>query len=496
MSFINILLLSLISLTISGERLVFLATHFRHGARAPQGYIDEKELLDYALEKWDTPGELTGMGQRMHYLLGLRNREKYITKKQFLSQKFDPHEILIYSSSLNRTLLSAASQLQGLYPMKDNCGEKLDTPHKRENAIPKVELSPEIKAHRDSLVDQALPNYMTLAPVRMISPLEKKIIIYDIPKCLFRRDEWREYNYKNLKTLQDIVTQFKNDFLPKLNESYYKYKKTYDIHFIDSFCDGIIAGYTEGKDLNVLNTAGIDKEVMASYCYNFSALNFRDWISGDDNRTLATLEVSKLMRDFIHYMRQRVEIDKKNEDEKTKANKKDYSKPKMMMISGHDSTISTLEMFFAKVFWNNNATDFYRYPYFATQVALEVTIDDTIPREQINDSNYIIKYYFNDESVLNITMDKFIKEVEPALWTDEYIDEYCKFNNKTDPEPAPAPQPESDPKKSVYFYLTIAFSITTGLILIALIIVIIKCRKKSSETINNTGLLLKNYDSN
>ena len=60
----------------------------------------------------------------MHYLLGLRNRERYITGQyKFLNEKFDPHEILIYSSSLNRTLLSAASQLQGLYPMKEGLGK-------------------------------------------------------------------------------------------------------------------------------------------------------------------------------------------------------------------------------------------------------------------------------------------------------------------------------------------------------------------------------------
>jgi acid phosphatase/lysosomal acid phosphatase/prostatic aicd phosphatase len=51
----------------------------------------------------------------MEYLLGLRNRKKYIEKEKFLSEKFDAHEILIYSSNLNRTMLSASSQLQGLF---------------------------------------------------------------------------------------------------------------------------------------------------------------------------------------------------------------------------------------------------------------------------------------------------------------------------------------------------------------------------------------------
>ena len=32
----------------------------------------------YTLESWDNPGELTGMGKRMHYLLGVYNRKRYI----------------------------------------------------------------------------------------------------------------------------------------------------------------------------------------------------------------------------------------------------------------------------------------------------------------------------------------------------------------------------------------------------------------------------------
>ena len=88
---ISIYILSLISLSLCEERLVFLLTHFRHGARAPQSYYNLTSHLDYILENWQKPGELTGMGQRMHYLLGLRNRERYIENKTFLSNTFDPH---------------------------------------------------------------------------------------------------------------------------------------------------------------------------------------------------------------------------------------------------------------------------------------------------------------------------------------------------------------------------------------------------------------------
>ena len=92
-------LIQLLSFSISqNNRLVFLYTHFRHGARAPMDLDDN--YTDLVKEKWDNPGELTGIGQRMHYLLGLRNRIKYIKNETFLNETFDPHEILIYSSNL------------------------------------------------------------------------------------------------------------------------------------------------------------------------------------------------------------------------------------------------------------------------------------------------------------------------------------------------------------------------------------------------------------
>ena len=123
--FLILILLQILYFSISqdNDRLVFLTTHFRHGARAPQ-FIDEtgKDTLQ---EFWTNPGELTGIGQRMHYLLGLRNRLRYIKNQQFLSESFDPHEILIYSSSYNRTMVSCSSQLQGFYPQLSQKGEVL-----------------------------------------------------------------------------------------------------------------------------------------------------------------------------------------------------------------------------------------------------------------------------------------------------------------------------------------------------------------------------------
>ena len=473
------ILISIIALSISADKLVFVLTHFRHGARAPQYYYDQENHLDYILEKWERPGELTAMGQRMHYLLGLRNRERYINNTHFLSEKFDPHEILIYSSQFNRTLLSAESQLQGLYPQYLYLGEILND-EQIEKAKPQVNLSDDIIEQMNKLGEKALPNCMTVAPVRMITHSEKKIILYDIPKCLFRRDEYRDINYKNLDTMKNKVKEFNDKFKSYLKDIYVNIND-FNISFIDNFCDAFIAGYTEGKNMTKINQTGVNKLELLEYCYEFFKFGFRDWIHGNKERTLATLEVSKLMKEFIYYMKKRVDADIIEEDISKEL--EDYSRPKMMMISAHDSTISAYEMFLAKVFNNNDANNFYKYPKFATQIAFEVVTDDSIDSKNKKYSDYRIKYYFNDQFIFEKKMDEFIKNVEANLWSDEKIDEFCGFVD------------EKEENTDLYFYLMIIFSSLSVIFLIIIIILLIKSsRNKNRISIIKEGVFLENSE--
>ena len=77
-SLLLIFLLLLISPSYEEETLVFVYTHFRHGARGTSSSID-KDGIDFFGEAWIAPDDLTGVGLRMHYALGLRNRKKYLS---------------------------------------------------------------------------------------------------------------------------------------------------------------------------------------------------------------------------------------------------------------------------------------------------------------------------------------------------------------------------------------------------------------------------------
>ena len=57
-------------------------------------------------------GELTNLGEKLHFKIGLKNRERYFN---FISDEYDPKEVVIYSTYFNRTINSVQSQIMGFY---------------------------------------------------------------------------------------------------------------------------------------------------------------------------------------------------------------------------------------------------------------------------------------------------------------------------------------------------------------------------------------------
>ena len=88
------------------------------------------------------------------------------------------------------------------------------------------------------------------------------------------------------------------------------------------------------------------------------------------------------------------------------------------MISGHDTTISCFEIFLSVAF-DKNINEFYRFPEFASQISFEVVRTDGIKGEKEDD--YLVNYYFNNESILNISVQEFKKREKEKIWDDKKI---------------------------------------------------------------------------
>ena len=454
----------LFAIADTDEKLIFLMTHYRHGARAPNKLDDN--FLDTLKEKWTNPGELTGIGERMHYLLGFRNRNRYIVEKKFLSEKYDPHEILIYSSFYNRTLVSAASQLQGFYPQNEGLGETL-TEEKKKNSYPPVDMNISgVDEELEKLGDCSLPNNMVLTSIRMINVNERRIRLFALEDCKDEVDEIKKKNMETLPNLISFVEEFNNKYGAKINEFEGQSGKKYDIDYIDKFCDSFIADYTEKRPLTEFKKTGIDFEELEEYCHEYSRMNFMYHYSGDKEKLIPHLEASRLMEEFIYYMQLRINADMNGEniDEKYK----DFSKPKMLMISAHETTLSLHEMFLIDALGLNET--FYIFPKFAGQMALEVTRKNDGPKKSYND--YFINYYLNDKLLLKMPVQEFIEKVEPHIWSDQKIKDFCGiidqivvFRNST------VYETKKDNAKTAYKVLMSVF-ICLSAILLALVVIL------------------------
>ena len=396
------------------DELIFAQLYIRHGARSPTSLFAKGE--DRLKEKWSGEGELTGVGQRMEYILGLRNRQRYITDKfHFLSETFDPHELLIFSTDKNRTILSMASQLQGLYPISSKKGEKLNS-QQIKLALPQVNVSSyEFQQEIENLNESALPYYMTLIPIHVFNSYEKKILNFELSECSSSISNLKKKNLEEKKAIKNVTDNFNKIYGSKMNTFLYNPEGyIYDFDLINSICDTAIVDNADGRNMsNFYNITQFNKTQLLEDCNTIIKIKFRDKLYGDEKNEIILLEASPILRDMIINIKKRVDKDINNE--KTEENVSDYSKPKMVMILGHDDSISSQVLFIIKYF--NLNLDLYKVPKLASQMAVEVTRSKNNLKEKLEYSDYQVCYYFDNELYLNVTLDYFIDIVENNIWT-------------------------------------------------------------------------------
>jgi acid phosphatase len=110
--YIFILITFFASSAPASSKLIFALDVIRHGDRTP---IYE---LPSSMYTWpDGLGQLTAIGMRQEYELGLKLRKRYIEDHALLPYNYLPNTIHIQSTDYDRTIMSASSLLMGLYPL-------------------------------------------------------------------------------------------------------------------------------------------------------------------------------------------------------------------------------------------------------------------------------------------------------------------------------------------------------------------------------------------
>lgn len=118
---ITLALLCLLPLVQSADdKLIFVQAVWRHGDRSPTMTFPSDPNQESAWPQgW---GQLTPRGMAQHVTLGKRLRQRYITDLQFVSDDYKNHEIHIRSTDVNRTLVSAISNMIGFYGASAKAG--------------------------------------------------------------------------------------------------------------------------------------------------------------------------------------------------------------------------------------------------------------------------------------------------------------------------------------------------------------------------------------
>ena len=265
--------------------------------------------------------------------------------------------------------------------------------------------------------------------------------------------------------------------------------KTYNLLEIDEICDAFLSGYTAQRELTEFKKTGLNFSELNDYCWEYLRINYLFHFHGDTDKILAHVDSSKLMSELTYYMKRRLDADMTEEDEDK--NYKDYSIPKMLMISGHDSTTSADEIFMLNAL-DLNISENYIFPKYAAQLALEVRTKKE-PSQKTSYADYYVVGYFNDKQIFNVTADKFITKVEGEIWSQEKINEFCGFdetnsdgknssnssNSNGGASSDDVSSKKKDKAKTAYKALMIVFICLTALLLASTIYLAYKLSKRS-----------------
>uniref|UniRef100_A0A1I7ZFX0 Acid phosphatase n=1 Tax=Steinernema glaseri TaxID=37863 RepID=A0A1I7ZFX0_9BILA len=109
----RLLLLALLIGSSFALQLVHIQALWRHGDRAPLGTYKNDPNPESA---WPVPfGELTNDGMEQQYKQGLKLKTAYIDRARFCNETFHVGDIHVRSTDMDRTLMSAYSNLAAFY---------------------------------------------------------------------------------------------------------------------------------------------------------------------------------------------------------------------------------------------------------------------------------------------------------------------------------------------------------------------------------------------
>ena len=474
------------NINVEDLELIFVYEHVRHGIRGPSSSYGSLFIngVDEFRVSWEGEGdgELTLLGKRQHYDLGVRNRIKYGIGKNGLRlidfSKYNPEEVLFHATDYNRTHQSLNSQLLGMYQpgiLKSLNKQQIDgsfPPNAEKWFNAKDEsIYSEILEEINSIGNNTIIDNI---PIFNIHPFGENRI-FNLENNCQNLDNMR---IDNLKGKDELLYGYFLEHKERLREFFHfdNYSYFTNIRMMNSITDHFIGDYKSLKNLSSFqNETEIDLDVFYEKCTKF----YYDWLYNyycTGNKSCA-MESSRLMEDLLGYMERRIRYYPKTT----------YHAPKLVIDCGHDTTVGPMQMFMYEAWKHKPEYGVYtQYCNFTSNIYFELYKTKNEP------FRYYVFYYIDEELINIFDYDEFDKTVREHIYSQDDIAEYCS-NDKEKKEKEEKEEKKEKESFSASFisnkalWITIfIFVFTTILGIIGIIILFLKIRqfKKLGTNIN------------
>ena len=371
------------------DNLFFAFLNCRHGVRTPLYLIDNHR--DMLGGKWLKDSMLTELGKKQHYEIGVKTKKRY---SNFISNEYDPKELLIYSTHKERAIMSAQSQLLGLY-----------------NNINFLNYNnSDIQINNKEKINSIMPpiNLFLYNEKNNIKNLKFEKTFRNRYDCLYLKEQVKKNRNKTNEIVKSIVDNFNEEYYDILKNEFksIKRKKIKTIKGFDRFCDAYTAIYFSKDNKHILNKFikyGKNTTRILEICNHFLHKYFIHIKYGGYASNNSIISISPIIKRILDWMEKRI---KKNNNINS-----DYSSPKFIIFSGHDSTLFEMQYFLNKSF---DIKD--EYTTFASTQTFEL--------RKYNDMFYV-EIYYNDKLKLNITYNQFKQRVKEIAMDDRDIYNIC-----------------------------------------------------------------------
>ena len=441
---ITLLLSTFISLIQS--EVLFVLEHFRHGATGPSEL--DKYGKDLMKNTWDETevDELTPIGIRMQYILGLYFADRY---KHLIPDKYDPKTIYVSSVNDSKAIQSAIAHTSAFYFGKS---EELNDQTKERAIPPAYEMSQELNNTIGNLGKATLPGRFQTIPIHIFHPYEHDFLLQEEYGDCSAVKEIRESNLET-EVFKKIKDEFENKYL---NLSFWNdseiINKISPLEKISLICEDFFVNDANNSTLTLLKEAFNNDETkfneFISSCKEALSAKLFNYTFNSNQPYFTIITQNQPMNKMLTYMEKRKNEFIKNCSNNPTQEDLDYTKPKIVIWSGLDSTMAGTQMFFhlinygveveAKNISYNNITI---YPTYASSIFIELNWNETYNetekchKNNMTDTNdtenydecFYVNYLINGKSYANYTYNFFKKVLNKKFMDDDVMDNYCNF---------------------------------------------------------------------